>query len=153
MNDQDIPTESPGPSYNPIYEKLVIDSEQESPDLQGLVAYALYKRAKRNWAAKHFHNRKPSPSELDSYVNAWTEDRLHGLQQEAASALAEFATSIVAQQEPEILRKALRGSFLRDVGTSIVAAFLYTLILIGIAVSLALAGIDLISILRSVANK
>jgi hypothetical protein len=151
MEDREpIPAVEAGPHYNPIYEKLV-DESGDGADLVGLVAYALYKRAKRNWARelRARRQRKPTAEELDAYVDTWTADRLEGVKSEAGAALAEYASAVVAEQEPEILRRALRGSFWRAVWPSMVAAFLYTLILIGAAFVLARAGVDFIGILRS----
>lgn len=143
-----------GPRYNPIYEKLVNDADDD-PDLVGLVAYALYKRAKRNWARelREKRTRKPNDAELDAYVDTWTADRLEGVKREAASALAEYASAVVQAAQPDILRGALRGSFWRAVWPSITAAALYTVILIVLAVVLARAGVDLIGIVRTGATK
>jgi hypothetical protein len=149
-----IPAAETGPRYNPIYEKLVSE-EDDDPDLVGLVAYALYKRAKRNWARdfRERRQRKPNDTDLDAYVDTWTADRLEGVKREAASALAEYANTVMASAEPDILRRALRGAFWRAVWPSMAASVLYTVILIIFAVILARAGVDLIGIVRTTATK
>jgi len=66
--------------------------------------------------------------------------------------LAEYAQSVIENEEPRILKKALRGSFWRAVWPSMVGALLYTLILIAFAIVLALSGIDLLGILKSASS-
>ena len=69
-----------------------------------------------------------------------------------APLLAAFADVVVSEQEPIILRRALRGSFWRAVWPSMLASLVYTLLLIGTAIVSARAGIDLIGIIRNAAT-
>ena len=78
---------------------------------------------------------------------------MEGVKQEAGAVLAAYANAVIAAQEPEILRLALRGSFWRAVWPSMTAGFLYTLILIGAAIVLARAGVDFIGIVRTGAGQ
>lgn len=66
--------------------------------------------------------------------------------------LATYAKQVIETEEPKILSRALQGSFGRDVWRGIVAAALYTLILIVVAIILAYVGVDLIGIFRSAAS-
>lgn len=131
-----------------MYEYLVDNAANDEHELVGLVAYALYKRSKRQWVEAHRVNKKRNPSddELDQYIDYWTQDRLRGLRDEAASALAAFGDYVIAAERPNIMREAIAGTFWRSVSSSIMAAFIYTLLLIGVAFVLSYAGIDLIGI-------
>jgi len=145
------PPGEPERGYNPIFEKLV--GTGEGQNLQGLIAYGLYKISKREWVSEFRarKGRKPTDEELDAYVETWTASQLHNVRERAAQVLAEYASTVIQAEEPRILRGAVKGTFWRGAGQSVVGAFLYTLLLIALTVILALAGIDLVGILRSVA--
>ncbi|WP_407105586.1 hypothetical protein [Hansschlegelia beijingensis] len=132
----------------------MVDPAHEQPELVGLVAYALYKRSKREWAeaigAKH--RRKPTDHELEQYVDSWTDSRLSGLKEEAKSALASFAYSIVEEETPKIEKEALKGKFWGSVFESVCGAFLYTILLVIVAVLLSKAGVDALGVLKEAAK-
>lgn len=140
-------------TYNPIYETLV-DDPADDHEIVGLISYSLYKRAKREWAARirSRHGRGPTSTELIDYVDTWTPSRLSSLRAEAASALAGYANYVIVSEEPRILRDAVRGTFWPSVIRSMVAAAIYTLALIALAIIAARAGVDLLGILRSAAQ-
>lgn len=142
------------PSYNPIFTRFVEEEKDGDDQLPGLVAYGLYKVAKREWVREYFqkHGRKPKEEELAGYAATWTESRLKGLQDQAENALAAFASTVVDANAPEIRERALRGTTLKAVGTSIAANFVYTLLLIALVILLRAAGIDLLSIAGSVGS-
>ena len=58
----------PAHQYNQTFEKLVPDAEPS--DLEGIVAYGLYKIAKREWAREigERAQRNPTDAELAAYV-------------------------------------------------------------------------------------
>lgn len=93
---------------------------------------------------------QPTDEELFAYAATWTESRLKGLEESAENALAQFASTVVDENAPSIREDALRGSLPRAVGASMLAAFLYTLLLIGAVAILRRAGIDVLSIASSV---
>ena len=96
------------------------------------------------------NGRKPNDIELDEYIRTWTATRISGAEKEANAVLLDFAGSVVDENTPRIREDALRGTFWGSVGTSVVAAFLYTLFLVGIVLILKSAGIDILSIAQSV---
>lgn len=131
--------------YNKIFEKLVGPDNDSRLNILGAMAYGLYKVAKREWV-KEFrgqYSRAPNEAELKNYVATWTPTRLDGLRQEAAGVLAEFAETVVDEEAPRIREGALRGTFVRGVGQSMLATLLYTLLLIAVVVILTVIGIDL----------
>ncbi|MBO0903953.1 hypothetical protein J1C47_09890 [Jiella sp. MQZ13P-4] len=142
----------PEPHYNPIFERLVNVDQPMAENLSGMIAYCLYKIAKREWATDFFqrNGRKPNETELDEYLRTWTTTRIAGAEKEADAVLLDFAGSVVDENTPRIREDALRGTFWGSVWTSCLAAFLYTVFLIGAAVILKSAGIDLLSIVQSV---
>jgi len=156
----------PAAPYNPIFQTLVGGSR----DLEGLVAYGLYKIAKREYVEgyRRRHGKPPTPDVLDEYVNGWTESRIAGVQGQAKQALASFGEAVLEDAVEDIRREAIEGKieselaafqqkldaarrseFRRAVGYGIAAAFVYTLILIGIALILRTVGIDLLGALQA----
>lgn len=155
MAEGDPPQPEAAIIFNPVFGKLVGSDEGAQAELQGLVAYGLYKISKREWATEISarHGRKPNEAELEAYMRTWTPSQLATLQERAAQVLSEYAAAVIQEEEPRILRRALQGGFWRAVWPSMLAGFLYTLLLIGVALVLALSGIDLIGILRDVTGQ
>lgn len=59
-----------GRTYNEVFERLVTDPD----DIEGFIAYGLYKQAKREWLID-FHSRlgrAPNANELKAYNQTWT---------------------------------------------------------------------------------
>ncbi|KAB0676717.1 hypothetical protein [Aureimonas leprariae] len=140
------------PAYNPLYERFVTDDQSTSDQLTGMVAYGLYKQAKREWTTAHYerHGRKPSEDELASYIATWTPSMVQNLREQANGIVLAFGGFLVEENAPRIREEALRGTFWKAVGVSIFAAALYTLGLIALLVILRIAGVDILSILTSV---
>lgn len=150
MSADDAPAPVAGVDYNPIFERLVGDAQST----QGMVAYGVYKLAKRKWASeiRRQNGRAPTAEELKAYIATWTPSQLDNVRMVAEQTLAEYARNVIAEEEPRILREALRGGFWRAVWPAMLAALLYTLLLIGLALVLARSGIDLIGILKTAAG-
>lgn len=139
------------PRYNPIFERFV-PPDKADENVRGLIAYGLYKIAKREWAQslQERLGRQPTSDEQDAYIATWTESRLRGLEQQADATLAAFAEIVVAEATPAIRENALRGTSGKSIWLSISANAIYTLILISLALVLAWSGIDLIGLLQKV---
>ncbi|WP_113447868.1 hypothetical protein [Rhizobium cremeum] len=139
--------------YNTIFERFVGDGEAGNQDLLGIVAYGIYKNAKREWASeiRARHGRAPSEEELKAYHATWTSSQIQNARNNAQQVLAEYADYVISEAEPRILRDAVKGKFWPDVGTSIFSNALYTLGLIILAVILARSGVDLIGLLSTAA--
>lgn len=91
---------------NPIFDELAADSK----DIEGLVAYALYKRHKRTWASgfRERNQREPTPSEeLDFAHSAGTPDQLDRYRKDAQDQLIAFGTGLIEQERPNIVAAAL----------------------------------------------
>ncbi|RWD17015.1 MAG: hypothetical protein EOS75_03810 [Mesorhizobium sp.] len=148
-----LPVAVPPHEFNPIFSKLV--GVDEDDELLGVVAYGLYKKAKSEWAASiaQQYHRPPTSEELKAYMATWTPSQLVNAKRNAAQVLSAYADSVISAEEPRILKDALKGSFWTAVSTGIVGSFLYTLILIAVALVLARSGIDLIGIFSAAAGK
>jgi hypothetical protein len=135
--------------YNPIFDRLAPSPNAEE-NIRGLIAYGLYKVAKREWAQGIWEreNRKPSQVELDAYAATWTESLQKGLQERADSSLANFGKVVIDEATPGIREDALRGTTGKAISTSVVANAVYTLILIAVAIILYLAGIDIVGFVQ-----
>lgn len=93
--------EQPDAGYNPIFEKLVKHRE----DVLGLVAYGIYKIAKREWVAQFGQDRQrnPNEAELTAYISTWTPSQLDNVQGTAEKVLASYAEEVIAAAEPGII--------------------------------------------------
>lgn len=137
------------PRYNPIFERFV-PPDKADENVRGLIAYGLYKIAKREWTQRlqERTGRQPTSEERDAYIATWTDSRLRGLEQQADATLAAFAGTVIVEATPSIREDALRGTSGKSIGLSIAANAIYTLILIALALVLAWSGIDLIGLLQ-----
>ena len=135
--------------YNTLYERLVDGSHDT---VSGYVAYGIYKKAKREWLREFEarNERSPNGLEIDAYVATWTPQLIENVNDAAASALAEFAESVIADAQPGIVEDALKGSGVRSVLLSMLAALLYTVFLYCVALALKAGGIDLLGVLQNV---
>src|SRR5690606_29388770 len=135
--------------YNNLFGTFIDDAEDE---VLGMIAYAIYKRAKREWVINcHVkHGRKPTVDEEDGYVGTWTDTQITSARNMAAQTITAFADSVISQARPDILKDALRGKFWKSVAASVVAAVLYTSILIVLGLILAYSGVDVAGIFERV---
>lgn len=140
-----------GGSYNNAFERLVNESDLGVDDITGMVAYALYKREKREWALaiRQQHNRGPTADELQHWEATIGENRIAGLRQQAEGTAFEFANSVIADARPEIEKAAIRGKFVGNVGANLTASLVYTVILIIVAIILKIVGLDPLSIYQN----
>ena len=156
--------------YNQVFESFVDDND----DLEGLVAYALYKQHKRSFIlrCREDRQRDPTDDETRAFVSGvLAEPDLYV--REASSALLAFARDIVESERPEIEEAAIRSSlgalsldlktemqttrdsvkrstgFLQTLGLNVAAFFLTAVVLIGLAEFTERAGIDIIDIFSS----
>ncbi|WP_174280367.1 hypothetical protein [Sphingomonas bacterium] len=134
-------------AYNTLFEQL---HDADDDEVRGLIAYGLYKIAKREWVQLTSANGKPpTPAELKAYQETWTPANIASKRAEADQVLRSYSDEVVRQERPRIIEEALRGSFWNSVLVNIVSAFIYTLILIALVVVLKVAGVDLLSIANS----
>jgi hypothetical protein len=140
----------PEPHFNPLFAQFTEVSDSEW--LQGLVAYGLYKRAKREWTADLFKRdgRSPTETELAAYERTWTRSQIDGKRAEAEIALSEYADNVVRAATPAIEKRVLKGGIWRAVGYGIAANLAYTLLLIGFVVVLRLFGVDIIGLAEKI---
>lgn len=144
MSDERQLEGSNGEDYNPVFEQLVDEADDGESTLVGLVAYGLYKSAKREWILSHIdeNGEPPSADDLLKYAKMQTDTALNGYRAQANEILASFADSFMQAERPRILTDALRGGFWRAFWPSLLASFAFAatiLILVGIA---ALQGTD-----------
>lgn len=140
--------------HNPIFEKLGADGD----DIESLVAYALYKQHKRQWALnfEKREGRKPDPKEDAAFASAVsTEDQLNRYHQNAADLMISFANRVLEDARGEIEREAITtrietaasavsgsASFGKQVLTGLVSSLITTFVLIVLTVAIALFGVD-----------
>lgn len=130
------------PGYNEVFERLVVAPD----DIEGFIAYGLYKQAKREWLVDFIaeHDRRPRPAELEAFSRHWTPTTLQSLRETAESALSAYAQSAVQDETPTIQRDALtKGRPLwKDVLIGVVAALTYSVILVVAALLIRIFGND-----------
>ena len=132
-----------------------VPSDDDAQYLLGLVAYALYKAKKREWATEFLQKkgRRPDRPDIDDYTASWTGRQIDATRKEAEQALSEYAEVVIEVETPSILRQALRGGFWKSVGASLLAATLYTGALVVLAVLASISGIDLLSIYERLTHR
>jgi hypothetical protein len=159
----------PRKDYNAVLEYYITGAEDEL-DLVGMVAYALYKRQKRDWIVQYraeHHSNRPSPLEIAAVTsNYMTPDLRETLRNRASDLLGVYANSYVESLEPEIrldavntetLRQAreieasikAQSGFWQQVGTGLIATGIWTLLVTGIIVAAAIFGSDFIDAWRA----
>ncbi len=138
-------------THNTLYERFV---DQGGNQVQGYIAYGLYKSAKREWVInfKAANGRDPTSKEVERYVQTYTDQTIEAFETQAAGVLVGFADGAIADARADIVAEALRGSFWGSVWQSIFANALYTLILIALVFVLTFSGVDLLGLLVSVAS-
>lgn len=99
------------------------------------------------------HGRPPKAAEINAYVSAYTPQTIDAFEAQASGVLAQFANGVVSDARPEIVKETLKGTFWKNVGQSIAANAIYTVVLVVIAMILAAAGVDLIGIFTTVDSK
>ena len=119
-----VPQASPEPEYNRLF-SIFTDRSASSSQLSGLVAYALYKQAKVEWATeqRNKYGRAPTPEELNGYHSSWTTTMVNSVRQQADGALAAFTEDAVSEAEPQVLREALKGKRRRDLVIGITSGY------------------------------
>lgn len=144
-------------SYNKIYERIV----QRDDDLVGLIAYALYKQHKRDWLIgfKKARNASPNDIEVNAYlIGEGTEGRINAYRDQAARALNNFADQIITAATPNIQKIAIEGrienstKWHNQIFGGIVAAFIYTVISICILLVIKIAGVDILSLAKTLSG-
>jgi hypothetical protein len=86
------------PGFNPIFSQFVPLESDETERLSGIVAYGLYKIAKREWAVELGH--PPSEAELAAYIQTWTASQIKGKREQAETILAQYANSVIEAATP-----------------------------------------------------
>jgi hypothetical protein len=136
--------------HNPVFDQLV----RASDDIEGFIAYGLYKQAKREWLVNHKtrEGRAPTPAELRSFFRQWTPTTLKAFRENAESALFGYAQSVVQNETPFIQRDALvQGRPLwKDVLIGVVSALSYSVILVIAAFLLGVFGNDFLDALAAI---
>ena len=138
------------PRFNSIFGQFT--DVEENDRIPGLIAYGLYKTAKREWAAGIWdrEHRPPNESELAGYERTWTASQIDGKRDQARNILSVYADDVVEAAAPAIEKEALRGSGVRVILYGLLTSLIYTLILLGVALGAKYAGIDLLGIVTKV---
>ena len=97
-------TNKPSPGYNSHYEELV-DIESDEFDLEGMLAYALYKEHKRDFILKFIDReaRKPKPVDLKYFQNP-IEGECRRYKSEAKELLEAFGKVYFQVQKDEVVK-------------------------------------------------
>jgi hypothetical protein len=142
--------------HNRAFDSLVASHD----DIEGLLAYAYYKRHKRAWILDFnaTQARRPTPEEVLVFADgACVEDQLVRYRQQSQNALIAYASEYAEQVRPEIEKEAISariersakiieesGSLWSLVKTGFVSTLISTAILILLAIGIRLFGVDLI---------
>ncbi|KQT85566.1 hypothetical protein [Aurantimonas sp. Leaf443] len=113
----DSPGSSAGADYNRVLEAFVDESGPDL-DIAGLVAYALYKRQKRDWIVDYKRknaDRAPTREEISAVTSSYLTPGLREtLRQRAFDLLSDYGNVYVEAATPAIQRDALSNEVLRQ---------------------------------------
>lgn len=111
------PTSKPPPSgssYNKLYEKLVLASEDDTTKrLEGMIAYGIYKLKKNRFYQAYYkeHNKNPSVQDETNFLLQFKNDQeLKELRETACTMLYRFAEGY-SKAEEEKLRVQIKDEF------------------------------------------
>lgn len=156
MTERDDRPDSLGPvAYNRVFEFYVSPVEEGEDDLVGLIAYALYKRLKRDWITQfqETHQHRPNDAETAAVTQTYlTSEMRRTLRQRAADILSGYADTYVQAEEPHITQRAISGETLRQareieralvsrdaiwrqVVAGLIATVIWTIVIVAIAVA------------------
>jgi len=135
-------------TYNRLFEAFYDNDEDQ---VRGLIAYGLYKIAKREWSRDFAqrNGRAPNEAELEAYHASWTPAVVSGKQSEAEQVLKAYSDEVIKLERPRIVEEALRGTTGAAIRTNPLSNFIYTLLLVGVVVILEMAGVDILSIAQA----
>jgi hypothetical protein len=136
---------APETSTNRIVNNVVFDRLEAANDIEGAIAYALYKVSKREWISNHarMSGKAPSEKDLSAFAATQTEAVLTAYRAQARAILEGYARDIVDGERPRIVQSTLRGSFWRSFWPSMAASLAFTVALVVVGVLAALLGFGL----------
>lgn len=141
------------PAYNPVFDSLVAAPD----DIEGFIAYGLYKQAKREWLLEHQARvgKPPTAVELRAFSRQWSPTALQAFRETAESALSAYAQSVLEEQTPSIQRDALlQGRPLwKDVLIGVISALTYSLVLVIAAFLIKIFGNDFLDALNGLRSR
>jgi hypothetical protein len=106
-------TNSSQQNYNPIFEKLVLSPDEESPErLIGMIAYADYKQDKLEWIRD---NPTASPIEKEAFLKGFTDRRLDNYRENAAGHLYAYAEVYAEERLEEELEQEKSNQLFQEV--------------------------------------
>lgn len=141
------------PGYSNVFDNLVATPD----DIEGFIAYGLYKQAKREWILEHRNRvgRVPTGAELRAFSHQWSPTALQAFRETAESALSAYAQSVLEEQTPSIQRDALlQGRPLwKDVLIGVMSALTYSLVLVIAAFLIKVFGNDFLDAVNGLRSK
>ncbi|WP_152612480.1 hypothetical protein [Leisingera sp. ANG-S] len=108
---------------------------EDNENIEGLVAYALYKRHKRQWANKirAEQDREPTPAEEAGFATSIsTDDQCERYRKDAQDILIGFANSFVEDQRPFIAKEAVAGELIEAAQTVKNSGSFWSLLKVGV---------------------
>jgi hypothetical protein len=145
---------------NPLFDLLAGDNN----DIEGLAAYALYKRHKRSWAKsiRELRQREPSAEEDSAFARSCaTPDQLDRYKKDAQDILLAFASTYVEENRPKIEKDAITlrieqaadsiessGGFLSLLKVGVASTIITSALLALLAFGTQYFGIDLVDAIR-----
>jgi hypothetical protein len=138
-----------------VYDLLVSDPR----DIQSLVAYSLYKRHKRSWAAQYRseNDQEPDATADTAFAKSCsTDDQLERYRRDALDLLMAFADQMIEEATPEIEMSAIQdriahiSSFWRQLFSNTIVNVVTIVILLGLTLVAFFSGIDPIDAIKTI---
>lgn len=104
--------------YNPIFEKLVLNTDQDSSDrLIGMLAYAEYKLQKQEYYRSYHseHGSCPDDGLVNEFVRRFNDRILEKQKKDATETLISFAEALTAKNLEENISELIDNSIISEI--------------------------------------
>ncbi len=128
----------PQEPHNTVYEKLA----GSDADLEGMVAYAIYKKMKREWIIRE----NPSAADIAKFHTTVTPTQLELCRSLASAKLSAFAAAAIEESADSYKQQGAEAaivatvkqqqSFLGNLGVNVLGSFVFTVLLLILWVAL-----------------
>ncbi len=131
--------------YNTVFERLLPEHPDQKARVHALIAYGIYKEAKRDWVRSYRKRTGQAPDEAAHKAFADTQNAavLEAYRSEASQIATDHVEDVVKARTPRIVQEAVKGSFAISFWSSLLANVVFATVLLLLALISAVVGFGL----------
>ncbi|MEM6848625.1 MAG: hypothetical protein AAF580_11220 [Pseudomonadota bacterium] len=131
--------------YNTVFERLIPEHADQKARVHALIAYGLYKQAKRDWVRSYQKRTGQAPDEAayKAFADTQNDAVLEAYRSEASQIANDHAEDAVKARTPAIVQNAVKGSFAISFWSSLLANMVFATGLLLLALISAVMGFGL----------